>query len=709
YKHRHVDLQSVTPRSQMLIALSAYLHPAIQELTKERTQDSTAFRKRRLRQPRLAGRWKALQVCPWPCVCYVHPLHLLAAEKLTQRAKNGLGLPKYKPVVYEELHAMVQAKRLSSEHAQCKMQKAMRADQIRRENCLLRQHRQLWSVESHKLARARERAAADVRGFLACGRLEEEDDGHLLSELLEYELSLEHDREVFRLATVVPVCQLREDLLYRLTSGPLAANQHTECMHVLQQVAFVKKQQQAVMDRLQDECCTLQQELSAAGQEARLASAELAECVAALVQLPDEVMAADYPSAELGACVISAFHSLADKYTERLEVVQSRLLDMDRNCGWCEEDHLRFLHTVRQYSPELRHHRGLCRDLLQRVLPHLSRAELSNHERSWDWYRFSVAQERLVLESWSRERAALRLQALGALEEARAKHQEQQALHRDRCHQQHACALLKHKLQQWREKQEEVAQLEVLLAAQWHEEEKEREREEQEREQAKRTSDKERVREFYAELGRRRAECRQREEARLVELRGVMEEQARRDKEREYFTVNCAEMKMRSKQTVSGLRLRLRLRLRQGHKEGGRQTERSMVEYREQLLEHRKQEQEAKEKLKERDEDERKERLKRLRSQVAVVADADPERMMGQTEAWRTRLQPDKEEFILQRPLYDLYTYTDKQIVADPRVRIEQALRMAGVHHTAYARELLSAVRPPKPPRRDTESSALSS
>ncbi|XP_026861524.2 coiled-coil domain-containing protein 148 [Electrophorus electricus] len=587
------------------------------------------------------------------------------AEKLTQRAKNGLGLPKYKPVVYEELHAMVQAKRLSSEHAQCKMQKAMRADQIRRENFLLRQHRQLWSVESHKLARARERAAADVRGFLACGRLEEEDDGHLLSELLEYELSLEHDREVFRLATVVPVCQLREDLLYRLTSGPLAANQHTECMHVLQQVAFVKKQQQAVMDRLQDECCTLQQELSAAGQEARLASAELAECVAALVQLPDEVMAADYPSAELGACVISAFHSLADKYTERLEVVQSRLLDMDRNCGWCEEDHLRFLHTVRQYSPELRHHRGLCRDLLQRVLPHLSRAELSNHERSWDWYRFSVAQERLVLESWSRERAALRLQALGALEEARAKHQEQQALHRDRCHQQHACALLKHKLQQWREKQEEVAQLEVLLAAQWHEEEKEREREEQEREQAKRTSDKERVREFYAELGRRRAECRQREEARLVELRGVMEEQARRDKER--------------------------------------------VEYREQLLEHRKQEQEAKEKLKERDEDERKERLKRLRSQVAVVADADPERMMGQTEAWRTRLQPDKEEFILQRPLYDLYTYTDKQIVADPRVRIEQALRMAGVHHTAYARELLSAVRPPKPPRRDTESSALSS
>lgn len=49
------------------------------------------------------------------------------------------------------------------------------------------------------------------------------------------------------------------------------------------------------------------------------------------------------------------------------------------------------------------------------------------------------------------------------------------------------------------------------------------------------------------------------------------------------------------------------------------------------------------------------------------------------------------------------------QIVADPRVRIEQALRTAGLHHTHYARALLSGIPPPKPPRRDTESTAFKS
>lgn len=44
------------------------------------------------------------------------------------------------------------------------------------------------------------------------------------------------------------------------------------------------------------------------------------------------------------------------------------------------------------------------------------------------------------------------------------------------------------------------------------------------------------------------------------------------------------------------------------------------------------------------------------------MAEADPDRMMGQTKAWRTRLQPDKDEFMLQRPLYHLHTYTDTQV-----------------------------------------------
>lgn len=44
------------------------------------------------------------------------------------------------------------------------------------------------------------------------------------------------------------------------------------------------------------------------------------------------------------------------------------------------------------------------------------------------------------------------------------------------------------------------------------------------------------------------------------------------------------------------------------------------------------------------------------------------------------------------------------QIVSDPRVRVEQALREAGLHHSQYAKQVLSVIKPTKPPRRDTKS-----
>ncbi|KAG7330896.1 hypothetical protein KOW79_004865 [Hemibagrus wyckioides] len=586
-------------------------------------------------------------------------------EKLTQRVKAELGITKYKPVQYDKLQAMVEAKKLHSEKTEHKMKKCLQVVKERKESSLLLQHRQVWTSENHKLSRARERGEADLRNFLTRSSSEAGEDGDLFTGLLRFDLSLEHEREAFRLATVEPVCQLREDLLYRVMSHPPAANQHTEWVQVLQQVVSVREQQQAVMDRLQDECVALEQELSAAGLEERLDAAAMEEYVSVLERIPEEVLTAHCPYPEAKESIIRAFINMSEKYSVRLETARSRLLGLDRNCGWNEEDHLRFLHIVGQYSPELRNHRGLYMDMLQRILPHVSRAELSAHERTWDWYRFSVEQERLLLESWHREHTFLWLRTLRLLEDARVIYDNEQSLQNDRLHQQHICAQLRQKLQLWHEQQEEVARMEAAVAARWQEEEKERQKEELEREHAKRSRQKQQVQEFHEKQRRRRAEWRCWEEKRLAQLRREMDEQARRDKER--------------------------------------------VQFREKLLQHRQQEQQTKERLKKREDEEREERLQTLRNQVAIVAEADPERMMGQTEAWRTHIQPDKEEFMLQRPLYNVHTYTDTQIVADPRVRIEQALRTAGLHHTHYARALLSEIPPPKPPRRDTESTAFKS
>ncbi|KAJ8352251.1 hypothetical protein SKAU_G00237270 [Synaphobranchus kaupii] len=219
-------------------------------------------------------------------------------------------------------------------------------------------------------------------------------------------------------------------------------------------------------------------------------------------------------------------------------------------------------------------------------------------------------------------------------------------------------------LQQWRAQQEEVARLEAAMASRRQEEEDDRLRREQERDRARRTLQKEKVKQFYSEKQRRREEQEKKDQQRLEELRALMVEQARRDKER--------------------------------------------VQFREALLLEHKKEREAEALLRLEEEAEKRGHLEALRNKVAVIAEADPERMMGNTKAWQSRHQTG-DEFVLQKPLYQLYSFTDRQIVSDPRVRIEQALREAGFHNSLYAREVLSAVPPPRLPRRDTESSIFKS
>ena len=47
------------------------------------------------------------------------------------------------------------------------------------------------------------------------------------------------------------------------------------------------------------------------------------------------------------------------------------------------------------------------------------------------------------------------------------------------------------------------------------------------------------------------------------------------------------------------------------------------------------------------------------------------------------------------------------QIISDPRLRFELAVREAGLHKTFYAREILPKISPQKPPRKDMESTVF--
>ncbi|KAI4805323.1 hypothetical protein KUCAC02_009947 [Chaenocephalus aceratus] len=510
-------------------------------------------------------------------------------EKLTLRMKNGLGSSKYKPAEYQKLQAIVDAKRLESDLIGLKVQKTRCAAKATKESSVLRQHRQVWIRECPRLQKAEEKAENDIKDFLQQLRPNGRTDTAIFS-LQDFGLLLEREREAFRKATVEPVLQLKDDLRFRLgeaQSQDLTANQ-SDWEEVKQQIHFVKDQQDEITAKLNSEYQVLEEEIIGCGLEKYLTSTSVDLVI--IGSCPEEVLESDCPYPELKDALIQAFHSLSERYQSRLQDLQDQLQTTDRFCGWCADDHQRFLFTLSQYTQDQSNHRALYMDLLQRLFLEKTKQELMEHERVWDWQRLTQAQLRVVTQQCERDQEELLARALVTLQEARHAHQEELKLHRGRQHQQDICSQLREK-----------------------------------------------VRQFYLQQQKRRETLAQRDQERLANLRSLMEEQARRDKNR--------------------------------------------VQYRAEMLQRRKEETEA--------------------NQVGVVAEADPERMMAYTEAWRSR-QLNVKEFELQRPLYSIHTYTDTQIVSDPRVRVEQALREAGLQHSHYAKDVLSVLTPPKPPRRDT-------
>ncbi|KAJ3592398.1 hypothetical protein NHX12_007525 [Muraenolepis orangiensis] len=517
---------------------------------------------------------------------------------------------------YQRLDAAFDAKRKESDAVAQKVQKTLLAAKTSKEASLLRQHRQVWSREHLRLGRADpllspllspptllshprspscRRQEVTWKGFWGCS------SRPMSFEITTGPMSFEitGERELFKMAIVEPILQLKDDLRFRmedLIDRTLGPSEVLEIQHQETRVGetklgetklgetrvgetrmgetrmgetgvggtrmgetrvgetsigetrvgetrmgdmgvnYVKEQQEVVTGRLHAELLVLEEEIAALVLEDRMLC--VSEEDEDLETVPAEILEADCPYPELKLSLVQSFEALTERYRVRRRSLRERLGGIDR-----------------QYGPDLPQRRTLCWDMVLRLLPHRSHRELVgtsghetegpdcvplpgtlDHERVWDWQRFSQAQLGALVQGWQRDRGELLSRALVTLEEAQRDHQEELDLQRERRFQLDTCSRLRDQVQQWWAQQEEVSQLEAAMAA------------------------------------RRQAE----EEERL---------DRRRDNE-------------------ASIRSQQRDKLKEFH---SRQQER-----------------------------------RKVRMQVAVVAEADPERMMGQTEAWRSRQQKDE-------------------------------------------------------------------
>ncbi|XP_039349440.1 coiled-coil domain-containing protein 148 isoform X3 [Mauremys reevesii] len=382
-------------------------------------------------------------------------------------------------------------------------------------------------------------------------------------------------------------------------------------------------------------------------------------------KVPIQLLALECPYPDLKSSILNEFHKFADEYWSKLQEIDEQLKVISRNVGWSEDDHWVYQTVINQYPSDLQSRRTLYLDMLQRHLPHKSRHDLVAHEKLWDQYHFARNQRKALILNWAQARKTFLLKAVMTIAEACAAHETEVMLANNRRKQQEICADLKGKVLQWRAHQEETARLEAAIAARRKEKEDEKEKIQKEKEMIQRAEEKEKVRIYWAEKQRKWQEMEEKDLQRLAELKKLMIEQANKDKERVKFRQELLEKRLMERKELS---------LQEAHEK-----------------------------------EERERRLEALRQQVAIVAEIDPARMMADTVASKAKMGigTEEEEGVLQRPLFTLHTYNEQQIISDPRVRVELALREAGLHKTLYAKEILPKIPPLKLPRRDMESTVF--
>ncbi|NXB39356.1 CC148 protein, partial [Eulacestoma nigropectus] len=586
-------------------------------------------------------------------------------DNLVIPARNALCSQKYKPVDYKLLYELATEAKMASAKTQLKITKTEQVSKISKEQMLLKQHRQVWWHEHKRLSESRQKAEGEMKTFLD----EESHKNNFFFDLRDLEQKLSKERDTYQTNALASVWQLKEDLklklakMQRYLSKESCQKPEINSVEMLQQIKFMKKQQKAILEGLILESLALERELKEYKENALVHSSE--EKNGLFLEVPPELLSLECPYPDLKTLVIDEYQELASGYWAKLQEVDQQLETLSRNNDWKEEDQWVFQTVINQYPSDLQRRRTLYLDMLQRYLPHKSRQELVVHEKAWDHYHSIRNQRRVLLLNWAQARKAFVLRAVATAAEAAAAHEAEVVLADSRQKQLEICADLKAKVLQWKAQQEEAAKLEAAVAARRKEKEDERERLQREQETVRRAQDKEKLKKYWAEKELKWQEQEERDLQHLEELRKVMAEQAAKDRERVRFRQALLEKRLLEKKELALLQAR--------------------------------------------QEEEKEKRLEALRQQVAVVAKLDPARAVADTVASKARMGiGTNDEFELQQPLFRLHTYSEEQVISDPRLRVELALREAGLHKTLYAREVLSKLPPPKLPRRDMESTAFS-
>jgi len=573
----------------------------------------------------------------------------------------------YKEIDYEKMRALVNIKKGSGKSSLKKLEKLMKSKEDKKELSLLQQHKKVWQKEQvhlrHLLKRVEHETDVSISKFT---NSEFSFLNDLYFEVTSLAESLKDSRTSFEESTVRPLFDLQEDLQCwmeenrdKLVLG-IASEEHERVHNV---AVSVKAQQKAILKKLKEDEETLQNELDEIMSDLGIEQVDM-KLPHVHPGIPDEALEYECFHENLKANCLSEFYNMDYKHELHFKYLEEKYADVLKRAPigfWSPNDHLCFLHIFEQYADQKHDKRMLYIDRMIRNLPHKTRSEIVEHEEWWFAFKSFQNQFRDQIHSWQRDRSDLLFKIRAVFSEANAANEAEKERSADREKQDKICKELHEKVRAFQLKKEEIMRLEVGIKEKREEEERDERRKVEEKEKSRRLKIKVKIDTYQAEKQQRMYDEREREKERLAQLQAEMETQRIRDKER--------------------------------------------IEFREKLLLEKEEKRKLAKEKEEQLEKEKEERLEALRRQVRIEASDDASRIFEPTKAYQAH-QAAKfdEEKELQEPLFAINTFNTNQVLSDNRIKVENALRKAGVHNSDYARSVISKVAPPTLPRKDTVS-----
>lgn len=588
-------------------------------------------------------------------------------DGLVHRILDGLGSNKYLPMDYDQMMEKVLEKKFEANSSVIKMCKLKSLRKRHQKDTKIKQHQVAWQKEMLRLKDIRHIAEADIAEYIVKNTKND------LPIYLDYDYLKEKQIEemsVFKEQTVDPVWNLCEDLKFWLqenvteTCNIKDSKLQAKAKEIMRTVKSVSEQQEEVMKKLSNEQMKLEEEIRKAMQSIAVSNDAVIKVERGV---PPEAMALPCPDEDLKLQLLSEFFKIDENFEDRLQLLKDQyndVLSYGENGGWNESDHLEFVSVLNQYAIDLPQRNMLVFDRLQRQFPERSTNELLVHQEWCTSMKFYCEHRNALIRSWQRCRAELLYKEQLILTEACCIYEQEELQMENKQKQKNTCDQLYEKVSKWREKKYEQMMLEIKLQEEKQKKEQQNLQFALEKKKQERDINKQKIRDYWNRKNTQQQAESEKWLKRLEELHEELAEQAKHDWKR---------IKYRQEQLQKKVEMQEKLKLEKTEEEA-----------------------------------EKEKRLEALREQVRVIADWNPARVHYGTEAWHAKVSRTREKYIsIQQPLFPTNTYTSDQVASDPRFRLEEKLRDAGLLTSNYARVAMNRVKPLHPPRPDLNSTVF--